>query len=306
VIVLRDVIGERGALSLGTGEAVERQRVATVVFSARRRHRTLDARADQRPVVLGGAFERLPGQVEAVELGIAVFEAGQDAQGLIVVREAAIGRHLGVQCDLALMAERRVAEIVRQRQGLRQILVEAEGARDCAGDLRDFKRVCQARAVMIPLRRDKDLSLVHKAAKRSRMDNAIAVALKRGPGRIDGFRVEPATTLVRSRRIWLEISSHGANRSASADVGILKRYRSAIAYQNYRSAAAPCAAAFIRRWSSTTSATSSRTSPTRWDRENCTPKRRRLHAGQISSKFKSHSIALYPIKAEGIAVHVIG
>jgi len=42
---------------------------------------------------------------------------GQDPQGLVVVREAAIRRHLGVERLLAGMAERGVAEVVGQRQG---------------------------------------------------------------------------------------------------------------------------------------------------------------------------------------------
>ena len=42
--------------------------------------------------------------------------------------EAAIGPHLGVQRLLAGMAERRVAEIVGERHGFGEILVEAQGA----------------------------------------------------------------------------------------------------------------------------------------------------------------------------------
>ena len=73
----------------GPGRCASAERVAPVVFGDRRRHRLVDAGAEQRPVVLDGAFERLPGQVEPVELGIAALEPGQDAQGLVVVREAA-------------------------------------------------------------------------------------------------------------------------------------------------------------------------------------------------------------------------
>jgi hypothetical protein len=59
-----------------------------------------------------GAFERFPRQVEAVELGVAAFEPGQDAQGLVVVRKAAEISHFGVERLLPGMAERGVAEIV--------------------------------------------------------------------------------------------------------------------------------------------------------------------------------------------------
>jgi len=41
------------------------------------------------------------------------------------------------------MAERRMAKVVGQRQRLRQILVEPQGAGDGAGDLRHLDRVGQ-------------------------------------------------------------------------------------------------------------------------------------------------------------------
>ena len=80
--------------------------------SARRRPAALG----QRAVVLDDAFQRFPGQVEPVELGIAALQRGHDAQGLGVVVEAAMGRQACVERPLAGMAERRMAEIMRQRQ----------------------------------------------------------------------------------------------------------------------------------------------------------------------------------------------
>ncbi len=137
--------------------------------------------------MLDGAFERLPGEVEPVELGIAMLEPGEDAQGLVVVIEAAEGKHDLFQRVLAGMAERGVAEIVRQRQRLGEILVEAEGAADRAGDLRHFEAVRQPGAVMVALVIDEDLGLVLEAAEGGAMDDAVAVALK---GRAQGgFRL---------------------------------------------------------------------------------------------------------------------
>ena len=78
-------------------------------------------------------------EVQAVEPGVAALEVGDDAQGLRVVIEAAeLGQH-GVERVLAGVAERAVAEVVRQRHGLRQVLVEAERARRGAGDLGDLQ-----------------------------------------------------------------------------------------------------------------------------------------------------------------------
>ena len=86
-------------------------------------------RPQERAVVLDRAFERLPGQVEPVELGVALLEPGQDAQGLgVVVESRRSGFISALQRLLAGMAERRVAEIVRQRHRLGEVLVEPQRA----------------------------------------------------------------------------------------------------------------------------------------------------------------------------------
>ena len=96
-------------------------------------------------VVLDQALERLPGEIEPVEGGIAALEPGHDPERLGIVVEAAIGRHQPIELALAGMAERRVAEIMGERDGLGQILVEPEHAGDRAGDLRHFDRMCVSR-----------------------------------------------------------------------------------------------------------------------------------------------------------------
>ena len=48
---------------------------------------------------------------------------------------------------LAAMPERGMPEIVRERDGFRQVFVEPQGAGQRPGDLRDFQRVGQAGAV---------------------------------------------------------------------------------------------------------------------------------------------------------------
>ena len=128
--------------------------------------------------MLRDALERLPGEIETVELGVAMLELGQHAQSLVVMAEAAeFGHHL-VERFLAGMAERRVAEIVGQSQRLGQILVEPQVARDAACDLRDFEAVRQPRPVMIAFVIDEDLGLVLQATKGRRMDDPVAVALE--------------------------------------------------------------------------------------------------------------------------------
>ena len=75
--------------------------------------------------MLDQAFQRFPGQIEAVEGRIATLQRGDDAQGLRVVVEAAVGREAGIERALAGMAERRVTKIVGQRQRLGEIFVDA-------------------------------------------------------------------------------------------------------------------------------------------------------------------------------------
>ena len=58
------------------------------------------------------------------------------------------------------VAERRVSEIVRQSDGLHEVLVEAERSRYGAGDLRDLDCMREARPIMVPLMIDEDLRLV--------------------------------------------------------------------------------------------------------------------------------------------------
>ena len=134
--------------------------------------------ADQRAVVLGEALERLVGQVQPVERGVAALQLGDDAQRLGVVVETAAAGHQRIEHFLAGMAEGGVAEIVRQRHRLGEILVELERAGDGAGELPDLDRVREPGAEMVALVGHEDLGLVRQPAKRGGMDDAVAVALK--------------------------------------------------------------------------------------------------------------------------------
>jgi hypothetical protein len=68
------------------------------------------------------------------------------------VVEPALPRERTLQRILACMAERRMPDVMRQRQRLGQILVEPERARDRPRDLRDFQAVRQANAKVVPVR----------------------------------------------------------------------------------------------------------------------------------------------------------
>ena len=93
---------------------------------------------------------RMPSRVSNIrfrpgKIGVLGLELVDDAQRLQVVLEAAVVAHAFVERVLAGMAERRVAEIVRQADRLGQRLVEAErqrhGAPICATSSECVRRV---------------------------------------------------------------------------------------------------------------------------------------------------------------------
>ena len=107
-----------------------------------------------------------------------LFEVIDYAQALQVMFKAAEGLHAGVERILPGVAEGRVAQIMRQRNGLGQVFVEIQLARDGTRDLRDFQAVGEPRAKEIALVIDEHLRFVLQSAKGAGVNNAIAVALK--------------------------------------------------------------------------------------------------------------------------------
>ena len=185
VVVVGDVVGERGGLGFGGGVGREFEIVQAVVG--------LDGRggATQGAVVLGEAFQGFPGEVQAVEAGVTLFEQRDGLEALGVVVEAAIGAHLRIERLLAGVAERRVAEVVGERQGFGQVLVEPQAARQGAGDLRHLDGVGQAGAEAVAFVEHEDLGLVLEASEGAGMDDPVAVAAE-GRAGVVGLRVEAA------------------------------------------------------------------------------------------------------------------
>ena len=96
--------------------------------------------------------------------------------------EAAVGRHLPLQLVLAGVAERRMAEVVRQRDRLGQILVQPQRPRQRPRDLRHLQRMGQPGAVVVALVRDEDLGLLLQPPEGGGMDDPVAVALEGASG----------------------------------------------------------------------------------------------------------------------------
>ena len=124
--------------------------------------------------VLRDAVAHFPRQVQPAAV---VLEHVDDAQALLVVVEAA--GHQRVDDALAGVAERRVPEIVAERDRLGQLLVQPQHLGDRARDLRHLERVREPRAVVIAGRREEHLRLVLQPAERLAVDDAVAIALER-------------------------------------------------------------------------------------------------------------------------------
>ena len=92
--------------------------------------------------------------------------------------EAAGLRHRLLKGFLAGMSEGWMTDVVRQAQGFRQVLVEAQRPGNGSADLRDLETVGQPNAEMVPVRRNEDLGLVPQPAKRNAMNDPVAITLK--------------------------------------------------------------------------------------------------------------------------------
>ena len=81
-------------------------------------------------LVFSEPFADLPGKVEARESRVVLLQFLDDSQALPVVFKPTLLPHQSVQYRFAFMAERRVAQVVSQGDGLRQVLVELKGSGD--------------------------------------------------------------------------------------------------------------------------------------------------------------------------------
>ena len=203
VIVIGNIVGDRGDLRLEARPAREIERESRVGLRQR------PARRHHRAVVLGQPLERLPRQIEPIPARIGALDRHQRAQRVSVVIEPARAPFLHRRAERRLqrvfagMAERRMADVMREAQSLGQILVEPKRARDRPADLRDFQAVGEPDAEMIAIGGEKHLRLVTQAAKRDRMDDPIAIALKRvarASDRPARFGMKPAPARRRVRR----------------------------------------------------------------------------------------------------------
>ena len=158
--------------------------------------------------MLGQPFQQFPCQVQAVMLGIRTFQPHQHPQSMGIVVPPAIGRHRLGQSIFARMAERRVTNVMCQTQGLGQILVQPQRARDHPADLRHLQRVREANAVVIAIGRDEHLRFRPQPPKGNRMNDPVAVTLIIAAGAARDRRFQRKFAPPAARRVAGQRSQH--------------------------------------------------------------------------------------------------
>ena len=88
------------------------------------------------------AFADFEGEIESLEIEIALFEFFDNAKRVqVVIEVAAVQAHQFVQLALPGMAERRMANVVDQRQRFGKLRIQAQSISNRPRNLRDFQRV---------------------------------------------------------------------------------------------------------------------------------------------------------------------
>src|SRR5260370_6730954 len=151
--------------------------------------------------MLDNAFAHLKSEIEPGKVQVALLELLHDAQRLqIMIEPAAERAHQLVELALPGMTERRMPDGVDECERFGEFGVQAERSGHSPGDLRDFEGMCEAVAKMIGEASGKNLGLGFQPAKRSRMNDAVAVARIFAAVRVCGLRVASAARILRPHR----------------------------------------------------------------------------------------------------------
>ena len=151
--------------------------------------------------MLQNALTRFKAQVQPAVAGVALFQGIYHAQALQIVLKATVILHAGIERILPRMAKWRVAQVMRQADGLGQVLVDAQCTRNGAPQLRHLNRMGEPSAKQIAFMVQKNLGLVHQSAKRRGVHDAITITLELAARRRGILRVNAAFALVRQAGI---------------------------------------------------------------------------------------------------------
>ena len=147
--------------------------------SALERLRPLRPRVAENPVAhLPGEVKAPPVLLQALHQPHALSVVSEDVAALVGVWiDTAITSHGTRESAFPAVSKGRVAKIVAQCDSLGKVLVESKRTRDAPGNLRDFKRVSEPRAVVVALWGKEDLRLVGQAPEALAVEDAVAVTL---------------------------------------------------------------------------------------------------------------------------------
>src|SRR4051812_26796335 len=107
----------------------------------------------------------------------------------------AVRTHALIECILARMSERSMAEGVSQADGLRERFIESQRKRCGTGNLRNFNRMRDSRAVQVALVIDEHLCFVDEPAEGVGVNDPIAIALEFAAKFRFGLRMPTPTRL---------------------------------------------------------------------------------------------------------------
>jgi hypothetical protein len=144
--------------------------------------------------------------------GVTLLEVLDDAQCVYVVVEAAsMTDEAAIQSALAGMSERRMADVVNQRQRLREIFVQAKRGRSGAGNLSDLDGVGKTAAKVIGGATGKHLGLPCQSPKGTGLHDPLPVTLEGRARRAKRRRIDAGQKeIVRTSgdRASMEIEGH--------------------------------------------------------------------------------------------------
>jgi ribose transport system substrate-binding protein len=144
--------------------------------------------------VLDDAFAKGEGEVEPAVGCIALLEPGDDAQGVqIVIEGEAVRSQNTIEGFFSRVTERRMTDIVGQRESLGEISIEAESVCKGAGNLRYLEGVREPAAKVVSRgiigEPGEHLSFSCQAAEGPCVQNARGIAGKRGAVRVGRLRM---------------------------------------------------------------------------------------------------------------------
>src|SRR6266487_1578423 len=157
--------------------------------------------------MLNDAFPYFEGEVQSAKGWVADLEILHNSQGMqIVVEEKPMPAHGRVQYFLSCVPKRRMPDIVNQSQSFHQVDVQSKLGCHRPRDLGNFQGLGQPVAEMVGVAAGENLCFGLKAAKSSRMNDAVTVALEVVPVRMLCFRMAAATRLFNMHGV---VSQHG-------------------------------------------------------------------------------------------------